>query len=59
MVRKFERRRAPAKLFDPLGDVLVRLIGQHALDDLERGVVRVAASLDEARLEAGRVHRRG
>ena len=47
-----ERLGLAADFDDLLGELLVDLAGQHALDDLQRGVVGVAASLDEPRLRA-------
>ena len=45
-----------AEIDDLVGQLLVHFAGQHVLDDLQRGVVGIAASLDEVRLEAGRGH---
>ena len=44
-----QARGAAAELVDVPHDVGVDLLGQHAGDDLERGVVGVAPALDEAR----------
>ena len=51
-----ERRGTAAELLDAVGDSFVGFVGQHALDDFERGVVGIAAALDKARREAGGVH---
>ena len=37
-----------AELVDAVGEILVDFAGQHPLDDGQRGVVGVAAALDEA-----------
>ena len=56
MVRKFSGWALPPMIDDLVGKLLVHFAGQHALDDLQRGVVGIAASLDEVWLEAGRGH---
>ena len=54
VVRKFSGRAWPPSSSIRCGQPLVDLVGQHPLDDRQRGVVGVAAALDEARLEPGR-----
>src|SRR6185369_1358589 len=49
-------RGTSAELFDPIGNVFVGFVGQHLLDDVARGIVGVAAALNEARGESGGVH---
>ena len=39
-----------------VGDPFVGFVAQHLLDDFERGVVGVAAAVDEAGFDAGGVH---
>ena len=52
VVRKFSGWALPPRSLDLPGEPLVDLAGQHPLDDRQRGVVGVAAALDEARLQA-------
>ncbi len=46
-----------AILFDTPGNILVRLGRQHALDNLQSRVVRIAAAVDEACFEPRLLHR--
>ena len=56
MVRKLSGAARPPNSFDPAGELLVDFAGQHPLDDLQRGVVGIAAALDETGLQPGLVH---
>ena len=52
-----ERHRPAAELLDLRGDRFVDLAGQHALDDLQRRIIRVPPALDEPRLDLRLLHR--
>ena len=51
-----ERHGAAAEIFDLFGDLLAGFVGQNFLDDFERGVVGIAAALDESRDQPGGIH---
>ena len=56
MRRKLSGAERPPSSSISVGDPFVGFVGQHLLDDVARGVIGIAASLDEARLQPGRVH---
>ena len=56
-MRKLSGAARPPKRSISVGDPFVGFVAQHLLDDFQRGVVGVAAAVDEAGLEPGRIHR--